>query len=45
MKPSGRSYPPHSFPVLVDANDGFGDVKNVTRTIRGYENLGERHLH
>lgn len=27
-------------PVLVDANDGFGDVKNVTRTIRGYEELG-----
>lgn len=27
-------------PVLVDANDGFGDVKNVTRTVRGYEELG-----
>src|SRR3954469_2307320 len=27
-------------PVLVDAGDGFGDVKNVTRTIRGYEDLG-----
>lgn len=27
-------------PVLVDAGDGFGDVKNVTRTIRGYEELG-----
>jgi 2-methylisocitrate lyase-like PEP mutase family enzyme len=27
-------------PVLVDASDGFGDVKNVTRTVRGYEELG-----
>src|SRR4051812_14102339 len=26
-------------PVLVDAGDGFGDVKNVTRTVRGYEEL------
>jgi 2-methylisocitrate lyase-like PEP mutase family enzyme len=27
-------------PVLVDAADGFGDVKNVHRTVRGYEELG-----
>ena len=27
-------------PVLIDAADGFGDVKNVTRTVRGYEELG-----
>src|SRR3954470_16261763 len=27
-------------PMLVDAGDGFGDVKNVTRTVRGYEELG-----
>lgn len=27
-------------PVLVDGGDGFGDVKNVTRTVRGYEVLG-----
>lgn len=27
-------------PVLVDADDGYGDVKNVTRTVRGYESLG-----
>ena len=27
-------------PVIVDAADGFGDVKNVTRTVRGYEELG-----
>src|SRR4051812_5952599 len=27
-------------PVIVDAGDGFGDVKNVTRTVRGYEELG-----
>src|SRR4051812_36477522 len=26
-------------PVLVDAGDGFGDVKNVTRTVGGYEEL------
>jgi 2-methylisocitrate lyase-like PEP mutase family enzyme len=27
-------------PVLVDADDGYGDVKNVTRTTRAYERLG-----
>jgi len=27
-------------PVLVDADDGYGDVKNVTRTIQGYEAMG-----
>jgi 2-methylisocitrate lyase-like PEP mutase family enzyme len=27
-------------PVMVDADDGYGDVKNVVRTIRGYEALG-----
>src|SRR3982751_2597395 len=27
-------------PVIVDAGNGFGDVKNVTRTMRGYEELG-----
>ncbi|HEX6979047.1 MAG TPA: isocitrate lyase/PEP mutase family protein [Alphaproteobacteria bacterium] len=27
-------------PVLVDADDGYGDVKNVTRTIRTYEAMG-----
>lgn len=29
-----------TLPVLVDGDDGYGDVKNVTRTIREYENLG-----
>ncbi|MBV8939640.1 MAG: isocitrate lyase/PEP mutase family protein [Alphaproteobacteria bacterium] len=29
-----------SLPVMVDADDGYGDVKNVTRTIEGYEALG-----
>jgi 2-methylisocitrate lyase-like PEP mutase family enzyme len=29
-----------SLPVLVDADDGYGDVKNVTRTVRGYEAMG-----
>jgi 2,3-dimethylmalate lyase len=27
-------------PVLVDADDGYGDVKNVTRTVQGYEAMG-----
>jgi 2-methylisocitrate lyase-like PEP mutase family enzyme len=29
-----------SLPVLVDADDGYGDVKNVTHTVRSYEALG-----
>lgn len=29
-----------SLPVLVDADDGYGDVKNVVRTTRAYERLG-----
>jgi len=27
-------------PVLVDGDNGYGDVKNVTRTIQGYEDIG-----
>lgn len=27
-------------PVLVDADDGYGDVKNVVRTVRTYEQMG-----
>lgn len=27
-------------PVLVDGDDGYGDVKNVTRTVQGYEHMG-----
>ncbi|MBI3707535.1 MAG: isocitrate lyase/PEP mutase family protein [Proteobacteria bacterium] len=27
-------------PVLIDADDGYGDVKNVARTVRGYEAMG-----
>src|SRR3954463_561095 len=27
-------------PVLVDGDDGYGDVKNITRTIRTYEQMG-----
>ncbi len=27
-------------PVLIDADDGYGDVKNVTRTIQTYERMG-----
>lgn len=27
-------------PVLVDADDGYGDVKNVTRTVNEYEVMG-----
>src|SRR5205807_8579293 len=29
-----------SLPVLVDADDGYGDVKNVTYTTRQYEAMG-----
>lgn len=29
-----------SLPVLVDGDDGYGDAKNVARTIRTYESLG-----
>ncbi len=29
-----------SLPVMIDADDGYGDAKNVTRTVRGYEALG-----
>src|SRR3569623_1500100 len=29
-----------TLPVLIDADDGYGDVKNVTRTIEGYEAMG-----
>lgn len=29
-----------TLPVLVDGDDGYGDVKNVTRTIRVYEAMG-----
>lgn len=29
-----------SLPVLVDGDDGYGDVKNVTRTVTGYEEIG-----
>lgn len=27
-------------PVLVDADDGYGDVKNLTRTMQTYERMG-----
>ena len=27
-------------PLMVDADDGYGDVKNVTHTVRAYESLG-----
>jgi 2-methylisocitrate lyase-like PEP mutase family enzyme len=29
-----------SLPVLIDADHGYGDVKNVTRTIETYERMG-----
>jgi 2,3-dimethylmalate lyase len=32
-------------PVLVDIDDGYGDVKNVTRTIRMYEQMGVSAVH
>lgn len=32
-------------PALMDIDDGHGDVKNVTRTIRTYEQLGASAVH
>jgi 2-methylisocitrate lyase-like PEP mutase family enzyme len=29
-----------ALPILVDADDGYGDVKNVTHTVRGFMALG-----
>jgi len=29
-----------ALPIMVDADDGYGDVKNVTHTMRGYLALG-----
>ena len=29
-----------TLPVLVDADDGYGDVKNVSYTVRQYESMG-----
>ncbi|MDE2133821.1 MAG: isocitrate lyase/PEP mutase family protein [Alphaproteobacteria bacterium] len=29
-----------SLPLVVDADDGYGDVKNVVRTVRTYETMG-----
>ena len=29
-----------SLPIFVDADDGYGDVKNVTHTVRGFMALG-----
>lgn len=34
-----------SLPVLVDIDDGYGDVKNVTRTIHLYERMGVSAVH
>jgi 2-methylisocitrate lyase-like PEP mutase family enzyme len=34
-----------SLPVLVDIDDGYGDVKNVTRTMRIYEQMGVSAVH
>jgi 2-methylisocitrate lyase-like PEP mutase family enzyme len=29
-----------SLPVIIDGDDGYGDVKNVTRTVQTYEAMG-----
>jgi 2-methylisocitrate lyase-like PEP mutase family enzyme len=34
-----------SLPVLVDIDDGYGDAKNVSRTIRCYERMGVSAVH
>src|SRR4051812_1294668 len=31
-------------PIMVDGDDGYGDVKNVTYTVRGHEALGVQAL-
>ena len=33
-----------TLPMLVDADDGYGDVKNVAHTVRTYERLGVQAL-
>lgn len=33
-----------SLPIMVDADDGYGDAKNVTYTVRAYEGLGVQAL-
>jgi 2-methylisocitrate lyase-like PEP mutase family enzyme len=33
-----------SLPIMVDCDDGYGDAKNVTYTVRGYEALGVQAL-
>lgn len=32
--------PASPLPALVDGDDGYGDTKNVTRTVQGYEFMG-----
>ncbi|MEO8667827.1 MAG: isocitrate lyase/PEP mutase family protein, partial [Bauldia sp.] len=34
-----------TLPVFVDIDDGYGDVKNVTRTIRLYDQMGVSAVH
>src|SRR5580658_7924982 len=29
-----------SLPIMVDADDGYGDAKNVTYTVRSYQGVG-----
>jgi 2-methylisocitrate lyase-like PEP mutase family enzyme len=29
-----------NLPLIVDGDDGYGDVKNITRTVRTYEQMG-----
>jgi 2-methylisocitrate lyase-like PEP mutase family enzyme len=29
-----------SLPIIIDGDDGYGDVKNVTRTVEVYESMG-----
>jgi 2-methylisocitrate lyase-like PEP mutase family enzyme len=33
-----------SLPIMVDADDGYGDTKNVTYTVRAYQGLGVQAL-
>ena len=36
----GRILEATSLPVMIDGENGFGDVKAVTRTVRGFERMG-----
>ena len=36
----GRIQSGSTLPIMIDAEDGFGDAKSVTRTVRAFEQMG-----